>query len=397
MFNLVEKRRWYFILSAMVIIPGLIIMGYSWGTTGAPFRLSIDFLGGSIYTLTFVGDDVTEDGIRTVFESTGDENPVIQQLGVEETRWLLVNPTTDAGDVDATITALSETWSSSGQEGTAVISQTDGLGYLMAFSDEAITEETVRTTFADFLGDGATLSAETATTWSVRASFKETEEERQQLEADLEAQIAPIDRDSFSLEAVSATVGREVTRSAFFAVLAGAAVITGFIMIAFRQVPNAFRYGVCAILAMVHDILIVMGVMSLMGLLFNWEVDALFLTAVLTVVGFSVQDSIVVFDRIRENIPIRLGEPYETIVNRSLWETIHRSLATQLNAFFIMIALLLFGGETVQHFIFILFIGLLSGSYSSLFTAVPLLVAWEKGEIPFLNQENEFQTADAVA
>jgi preprotein translocase SecF subunit len=174
----------------------------------------------------------------------------------------------------------------------------------------------------------------------------------------------------------------------------GALVITGFIVIAFRQVPNAFRYGVCAIAAMLHDILVVMGIMSLMGLLFGWEVDALFLTAVLTVVGFSVQDTIVVFDRIRENIPLRIGEPYETIVNRSLWETMHRSLATQLNAFFIMFAILLFGGDTIRQFIFILFIGLLTGSYSSLFTAVPMLVSWEKGEIPFVNQpEPELEKA----
>ena len=144
------------------------------------------------------------------------------------------------------------------------------------------------------------------------------------------------------------------------------------------------RYGICAIAAMVHDLLVVMGFASLMGLLRGWEIDALFLTAVLTVVGFSVQDSIVLFDRIRENIPKHIGEPYETIVNRSIWETIHRSLATQLNAFFVMIAILLFGGETIKQFIAILFVGLLSGTYSSIFTAVPLLVSWEKGEIPFL-------------
>jgi preprotein translocase SecF subunit len=137
--------------------------------------------------------------------------------------------------------------------------------------------------------------------------------------------------------------------------------------------------------------------MSLMGLVFAWEVDALFLTALLTIVGFSIQDTIVLFDRIRENIPRYLGEPYETIVNRSILETIHRSLATQLNAFFIMAAILLFGGETIKQFIFILFIGLLSGTYSSIFTAVPLLVSWEKGEIPFLNQGHEqvFGTAEA--
>jgi preprotein translocase SecF subunit len=126
-----------------------------------------------------------------------------------------------------------------------------------------------------------------------------------------------------------------------------------------------------------------MGVMSILGLLFGWEVDALFLTAMLTVVAFSVQDSIVIFDRIRENLPKRRSEPYETVVNRSILETIHRSLATQLNAVFIMVAILLFGGATIRQFIAILLIGLLSGTYSSIFTAVPLLVAWEKGELPF--------------
>ncbi len=394
MFNLVEKRRWYFLLSALFIIPGLVIMGYSWATTGAPFRLSIDFLGGSIYNITFVGGDVTEDNIRLVFEENGDENPIIQQLGQEETRWLLTEPANQDTDTDAVSNAIESAFANSNLDGNLTVSYTEGLGYLLNFSSDTISEDDIRTALSDFLDESSTLAQTTVTSWSIRASFKETEAERQALENNLEA-LAPIDRGSFSLETVSATVGREVTRAAFLAILLGAAVITGFIVIAFRQIPNAFRFGVSAILAMVHDILIMMGVMSLMGILLGWEVDALFLTALLTVVGFSVQDSIVVFDRIRENIPLRLGEPYETIVNRSLWETIHRSLATQLNAFFIMIALLLFGGETVQHFIFILFIGLLSGSYSSLFTAVPLLVAWEKGEIPFVNQGSKLQEAEA--
>jgi preprotein translocase SecF subunit len=132
-----------------------------------------------------------------------------------------------------------------------------------------------------------------------------------------------------------------------------------------------------------------------MGLLLGWEADALFLTAVLTIVGFSIQDTIVLFDRIRENIPRYLGEPYETIVNRSILETMHRSLATQLNAFFIMAAILLLGGDTIKQFIFVLFVGLLSGTYSSIFTAVPLLVSWEKGEIPLLNQKHALRPAEA--
>lgn len=318
MFNIVQKRRWFFLLSASVIVPGLAIMIFSTLSTGAPFRLSIDFLGGSIYELKFEDAGATEDGLRQVFTAVGDDNVIIQQIGQP----------------------------------------------------------------SEFR-------------WSVRAGFHEVSVTNQIL-ASL-SELAPVDRDSFRAETVSATIGQEVTRSALAAVAVGALVITGFIVIAFRQVPNAVRYGICAIAAMLHDILLVMGVMSLLGLLFGWEIDALFLTAVLTVVGFSVQDSIVVFDRIRENIPKHLGEPYETIVNRSIWETIHRSLATQLNAFFIMIAILLFGGETVKQFIAILFIGLLSGTYSSIFTAVPLLVAWEKGELPIVGNRGASEEAAPVS
>lgn len=388
MFNLVEKRRWYFLLSAVVIVSGLLIMLYSWATIGSPFRLSIDFVGGSIYNLSFIGD-VEEAEVRDVFRASGDDNTIIQQLGQAEQRWLLANPQTDTTDSVEIIGILLDTFSESGLEDSLEVSYNEGSGYLLNFSSATPSEETIRSTFIALFDDTTILESVVLSSWSVRASFKESEADQQELEDNLNL-LAPLDKGSSSSEKVSETIGREVAIAALGAVAAAAIVITGFIWIAFRQIPNAFRYGVSAILAMVHDILVVMGVMSLLGLLFNWEVDALFLTAVLTVVGFSVQDSIVVFDRIRENIPLRLGEPYETIVNRSLWETIHRSLATQLNAFFIMIALMLFGGATVQQFIFILFVGLLSGSYSSLFTAVPLLVAWEKGEIPFINQANGF-------
>lgn len=182
-------------------------------------------------------------------------------------------------------------------------------------------------------------------------------------------------------ESVGPTIGGEVTRAATIAVLAASLVILAFIWWAFRKVPNSFRYGISAIVAMIHDVLVATGLFSIAGLVLGWEVDALFLTALLTVIGFSVQDTIVVFDRIRENIPKRRGEDYETIVNRSLLETIHRSLATQLNAIFVLIAILLFGGATIKQFVAVLLVGLLSGTYSSIFNAVPLLVAWHKGEI----------------
>jgi preprotein translocase SecF subunit len=384
MFNLVEKRRWYFLLSAFIIIPGLIVIAYSWATTGRPFHLSIDFLGGSIYNLSFIGREVSEDQLRDVFALSGEVNPVIQHIVNDESDWLLVNPTSTATD---NVAALQQAFAASGLEGSLQVSFNEGTGYLLRFSNSAITEEQIRTALSSFLGEAAALSPTSLSSWSIRAGYPD-DTVRDTLESALAA-LAPIDRGSFSLERVTETLGNEVSGAALGAVAAVAVVITGFMVLAFRQIPNAFRYGVCAIAAMFHDILVVMGIMSLMGLLFKWEVDALFLTAILTVVGFSVQDTIVIFDRIRENIPLRLGEPYETIVNRSLWESMHRSLATQLNAFFIMVALLVFGGESVRHFIFILFIGLLTGSYSSLFTAVPLLVSWEKGEIPFVNQKKD--------
>lgn len=199
------------------------------------------------------------------------------------------------------------------------------------------------------------------------------------LETKLEERFGPLTELYF--RSVGPSVGKEVTRSAFTAIAFTALAIVFFILLAFRKVPNAFRYGICAVVAIAQNILVVAGLFSILGWLAGWEVDALFLTALLTVIGFSVQDIIVVFDRIRENIPKRRGEDYETIVNRSVLETLHRSLATQLNSMFVLIALLLFGGATIKQFVVALLVGMLSETYASLFTAVPLLVVWEKGEI----------------
>jgi preprotein translocase SecF subunit len=218
--------------------------------------------------------------------------------------------------------------------------------------------------------------------WQIRTETL-TPEEAQAIEDALN-DVAPLVPDSTQVESVSGTVAGEVTNAAFIAVIVAGLIILVYIMVVFRQVPNPFRYGACAVAAMVHDLFVIFGVAALTGMFLGWEVDALFLTAVLTVAGFSLQDTIVVFDRIRENISKRPLEKYERVVNRSILETVHRSLATQLNAMFIMVAILLFGGASIKPFIAILFVGLLSGTYSSIFTAVPLLVAWEKNEIPFL-------------
>jgi preprotein translocase SecF subunit len=191
-----------------------------------------------------------------------------------------------------------------------------------------------------------------------------------------------VDTSASFVESVSPAVGSEVTRAAVLAIAVAAVVILLYIVFTFRQVSHPIRFGTCAVIAMLHDLVIIFGFIALMGLIVDWEVDALFLTAALTVAGFSLQDTIVVFDRIRENSQKRPLEDIELTVNRSVLETVHRSLVTQLNAMFVLVALILFGGDSIRPFIAVLLVGLLTGTYSSIFNAVPVLVAWEKGELP---------------
>ena len=298
MYNLVGKRKWYYLASAILIIPGLIVMIYSTVTTGSPLRLSIDFTGGVIWEMRFP-QAVQPADVRAVFVEKGLTDTAVTTVGDERT-------------VQARLKAI---------------------------------EDTTKAELVSLLAE----------------RFGGLEE--------------------LQFRSVGPTVGREVARTAGIAIAVASLAILLFITWAFRNVPHPVRYGTCAILAMLHDVLLIMGFLSIMGYVAGWEVDALFLTAVLTLIGFAVQDAIVVFDRIRENIPKHRGEPFEVIANRSLLETLHRSLVTQLNAMFVMIAILIFGGATIKQFIAAMLVGLLSGTYSSIFNAVPLLVSWENGEI----------------
>jgi preprotein translocase subunit SecF len=179
---------------------------------------------------------------------------------------------------------------------------------------------------------------------------------------------------------VSAAIGQEVAIRAAGAVALAAVFILIYITIAFRKVQNAFRYGTAAIIAMIHDILVTVWAEALIGHFLGWQADSLFLTALLTIIGFSVHDTIVVFDRIRENSNIYRRVPYETVVNHSIIQTLDRSINTQLTVMITLSALALFGGESIHHFVVILLIGVFSGTYSSIFNASPILVVWENKE-----------------
>jgi preprotein translocase subunit SecF len=153
-----------------------------------------------------------------------------------------------------------------------------------------------------------------------------------------------------------------------------------YISWAFHRMPNPFRWGTCAIASLVHDVLVVVGVFALLGGIFGWQVDLMFIAGVLTVIGYSINDTIVVFDRIRENVRNRGEADFEAVVNDSIQETMSRTLITGVGTIFILIALLLIIGAPIQNLVVALLAGVLTGTYSGMFTAAPLLVVWKKGE-----------------
>jgi preprotein translocase subunit SecF len=193
--------------------------------------------------------------------------------------------------------------------------------------------------------------------------------------------LGTLDPSAESLDTVGASVGNSIRNRSGLAVAAASIGILLYIAYAFRNTQNPILYGICAIVAMLHDAIFVLGVFSILGHFADVEVDALFITALLTVIGFSVHDTIVVFDRIRENLANRIEDDFTEVVNYSIAQTIVRSLNTSITVILTLLALYLFGGSTTREFVLALLIGVAVGTYSSIFNASQLLVAWENGEV----------------
>lgn len=301
MIDFVGKRYLYFILSLLIIVPGLVAIVIHWTQFGTPFALAIDFTGGTNWEIVDISRVPTTDEIRTIYAKYGIRDAVPQPETLEGKQGVLIR------------------------------------------SSEVRPE--VKTQIAAELRN-------------VLGNFTEVH-----------------------FESAGPAIGAEVSRSAAGAVGLAALAILLFLTYAFRKTPHAVRYGVCAIIAMLHDVLVVLGLAAIFGLLFGWQVDALFLTALLTVIGFSVHDTIVVFDRVRENLTRLRGLPFDTVVNHSIMQTLDRSINTQLVVLFTLTALAIFGGVTIQQFVITMLIGILSGTYSSIFNAAQLLVVWDHGEV----------------
>jgi SecD/SecF fusion protein len=300
--NLVGHRRFLFVLSAAIMIPGIISL-----LIPPALRPGIEFTSGTTFTLRFA-EPPSQEAVRSTLADLGYGESRVQRTGEGD---FLIRTRELAGDVSAP------------EFGPAPPSELD----------------------------------------SIVNEFSTRFGEVQRLESDT----------------VSATVSREIVQKATWAVIASTVAILLYISWAFRAVQNPIRYGLCAIFALLHDVVIVLGLFSIFGKLFDTEINTLFITALLTVIGFSVHDTIVVFDRIRENVRRNISSSFDTTVNESLLQTLGRSLTTTMTVVFPLVALLLFGGETIRTFNLVLLIGILSGTYSSIFVASQLLVEWEHG------------------
>ena len=196
---------------------------------------------------------------------------------------------------------------------------------------------------------------------------------------DLNSRLKGAKQEQF--ESIGPTIGAETTVNAVWAVVVASLFIVLYITWSFRKIPkpaSSFKFGVCAVIALIHDVLVVIGIFAILGHFFGVEIDSLFVTALLTVIGFSVHDTIVVFDRIRENLKRVSGLSFAQVVNESILQTLDRSLNTSLTVVLVLFALLLFGGESIRWFVVALLIGVISGTYSSIFNASPLLVLWQE-------------------
>ena len=197
---------------------------------------------------------------------------------------------------------------------------------------------------------------------------------------DVNTEVLKLDQGAHVLDTstVGASVAEDTVQNAITAVVIAAIFVMIYIMYAFRSVPSSYKYAFAAVVALVHDVVIVLGVFAVLGLAISAEVNAIFIVGILTVIGYSVNDTIVIFDRIRENVTLAPGREFRNTVNLSINESITRSLGTSITTVTVILAMLLFGGASLRDFLIVLLLGVLVGTYSSIFVAAQVLVLWER-------------------
>ncbi|MET1232117.1 MAG: protein translocase subunit SecF [Candidatus Limnocylindrales bacterium] len=349
MFDIVGKRRWFFLFSALITIPGIIFIILTPLTEGRiGLNFSIDYTGGTIWEVHFAQGAPDAGDVRQVLVDAGLEGPQVSITDGPKGQYVLMRmPPIGLIEAAPSLSAApsSEPSASAGASGSP------GPSPSAAPSPEPSASAAPAASGIALPTDGTPGEIATA----------------------LQAAFGPID-DVTQATVVGPIVSRDLINQALILILAGSLAIVAWITVRFRDV----RMGFTALVALLHDVLVVVGAFAILGTFFRVQIDALFVTAMLTVIGFSVHDTIVVFDRIRENRYRHAGEPFSAIVNHSLLQTLGRSINTSMTVVITLTALLLFGGEAIRWFVLALLIGIVSGTFSSIFNASPLLVVWHE-------------------
>ena len=369
------KRKWFFLISLLVILPGMVFL--------APpidgLKAGLDFTGGSSITLLF-SESVDQEDVRTVMADLGHPDAIVQGLG--DNTYFIRTKELSTEEKNVVVAGVNEALEPS----FASVGRTDADGRVALTIPSEPGGVSIRAESGERTGrlivdtDDVTPSGELV--MSLEPGPNEGEVVLTVSDgapvANVLVTIGGVEVIAF--DGVSPSVAEETVRNAFFAVLLAAVGIFLYVWWAFRNVPSPFRYSAAAIVALLHDTAIVVGIFAVLGELLDVEVNLMFMIALLTVIGYSVNDTIVVFDRLRENV---LNYPNRTLtdnVNVSISETISRSLNTSLTLLFTLLALLLLGGSTIREFLLVLLIGVVVGTYSSIGIASQMLVAWDQGD-----------------
>ena len=393
MFDIIGKRRWYFLLSAIVTIPGLffiLLTPISNGAAGLNF--TIDYTGGTKWEIRFKDPSVTPDQVAAVFNANGLQASVVTvnngfleiktvQIGLSSpapsaTPVPTVPPPASAGPSgsaapSASSAAPSPSASASAASASSGASASPSAAPSASPSPSPSPAPSASASPAASASPGA--SASPSPVVATGNTQLPTDGKLGQMVTALEAALGPIES-QHSLTTIGPVVSSDLVQQALILIVVGSLGILAWITFRFHDV----KFGATALVALVHDVIVVVGIFAVLGTFFHVEIDALFVTAMLTVIGFSVHDTIVVFDRIRENRARHAGEPFAEVVNHSILQTFARSIMTSFTVVLTLLALYLFGGSAIRNFVLALLIGIISGTYSSIFNAAPLLTVWQE-------------------
>ncbi len=386
MIDFVGRRRIYAVVSLLMVVPSLI------GLALWQFEAGLDFAGGLETEVRFLGDTTTDDLADAVAEITESEDaPAGAQLNVVEAEdgalavvGVLSPPSLE--DAIALANRVDQTVSTRLPDGVSLGSDVEEAEIRAEFwFPGAVSQDDVRSALETIGLGGARIQATADAAFRLRVEQPDDgdlERLRQRINEALRGEIGPIV--VLQSSAVSGTLSVEIARDAGIALAVAAVAILIYISLAFRRLPNPVLYGSAAIVALLHDVTIVAGAFAIGGRVAGLEVNAMFVTALLAIIGYSVNDTIVVFDRIRENLLLDPREDFRRVVNAAITQSLGRSLNTSITVVLALLALLLIGGVTIRPFVIVLFIGTVAGTYSSIAVASQIVYLWQDGTLPRL-------------